>query len=340
MFKDVLHRINNDLKLGATPNATELSFTLPNGSIIYLSGADAKPDEMNKLLGQKYKLVVIDEAAFFRQDLNKLVYEILKPAVADYNGTIALISTTSSYTNSLYYKIATGIEKGWEIFKWTAADNPYMYIQWAKEIKFLIDNKPGIENTPMFRRMYLNEWYIDTSSLVYKYSKELNHVDSVPDDEYSYVLGIDLGFNDATAMVVMAYSINDKNLYVVETFSESGLIFSDVAKIIQTLDIKYKFTAMVVDNAAKQGVEEIRKRYELPLIAADKTSKREFIELLNSDLLTGTIKLTPNAVALKEEWNVLVWDEAKKAQGKYKEHPGMPNHLSDAFLYEIGRAHV
>ena len=333
MFKDVLHRINNELKLGATPNATELSFTLPNGSIIYLSGADAKPDEMNKLLGQKYKLVVIDEAAFFRQDLNKLVYEILKPAVADYNGTIALISTTSSYTNSLYYKIATGVEKGWTIHKWTAADNPFMTTQWAKEIKFLIENKPGIENTPMFRRMYLNEWYIDTSSLVYKYEKSKNHIESIPDADYQYVLGIDLGYNDATAMVVMAYNEFDKHLYVVETFSKSGLIFSEVAEIIQTLDKKYKFAAMVVDNAGKQGVEEIRKRYQLPLLAADKTSKREFIELLNSDLLTSVIKLTPGAQDLKTEWDVLVWDETKKALGKYVEHPSMPNHLSDAFLY-------
>jgi hypothetical protein len=131
----------------------------------------------------------------------------------------------------------------------------------------------------------------------------------------------------------MAYNEFDKHLYVVETFSKSGLIFSEVAEIIQTLDKKYKFAAMVVDNAGKQGVEEIRKRYQLPLLAADKSSKREFIELLNSDLLTSVIKLTPGAQDLKTEWDVLVWDETKKEQGKYVEHPSMPNHLSDAFLY-------
>lgn len=332
MFKDVLHRINTDLKIGASPNATELSFTLPNGSIIYLSGADAKPDEMNKLLGQKYKLVVIDEAAFFRQDLNKLVYEILKPAVADYNGTIALISTTSSYTTGLYYKIATGQEKGWSIHQWTAADNPFMAVQWAKEIEFLLENKPGIEDTPMFKRMYLNQWYVDTSALVYKFNSA-NIIKDLPDDEYHYVLGIDLGYNDATALVVCAYSNHSPNLYIVETFTKSEMIISEVAEKIQELDKKYKFHVMVVDNAAKQSVEEIKKRYSLPLIPADKTSKREYIELLNSDMITNNIKVLPAAINITNEWSALIWDETKLAQGKYIEHPALPNHMSDAFLY-------
>lgn len=327
------------MNIGASPNASELSFTLPNGSIIYLSGADAKPDEMNKLLGQKYKLVIVDEAAFFRQDMSKLVYEILKPAVADYNGTIALISTTSSFTSSLYYKIANGLEAGWEVFKWTASDNPFMKDKWQKEIDFLTKNKPGIEETPSFKRMYLNEWYIDEDDKVYKYDPFRNFIKELPKADYSYMLGIDLGYDDATAMVVVAFSEHDPNLYAVETFSRSKMTVSEAAEQIRRLDAKYNFEQMIVDNASKQSVEEIKKRYQLPLIAAEKTSKREYIEMLNSDLLTSNIKLTPGASALKDEWSKLTWDETKKEQGKYVEHPGLPNHLSDAFLYAWRWAH-
>jgi hypothetical protein len=332
MFKDVLNKINTDLGLGAKSNASELSFTLPNGSVVYLAGADAKPDEMNKLLGQKYKLVIIDEAAFFRQDMSRLVYEILKPAVADYNGTIALISTTSSFTKSLYYKIAVGEEKGWKTFKWTAADNPYMQDVWAKEINFLVANKPGIEQTPMFRRMYLNEWHVDQTALVYKFDPNRNLTATVPDD-LTFVLGIDLGYDDASALVVCGYNDHDPNLYVIETFSQSKMTVSEVAEKIQELNKKYSFSVMVVDNASKQSVEEIKKRYQLPLIAAEKTSKREYIELLNSDLITGNIRITPKAHPLKDEWLALTWDESKLALGKYVEHPRLPNHLSDAMLY-------
>lgn len=332
MFKDVLNSINTKLNIGASPNASDLSFTLPNGSIIYLSGADAKPDEMNKLLGQKYKLVVIDEAAFFRQDLNRLVYEILKPAVADYNGSIVLISTTSSYTNTLYYKITTGQERGWSLHKWTAAENPFMATQWEKEIDFLIKNKPGIENTPMFKRMYLNEWYIDTSALVYKFNNS-NIIKELPEKDFNYVLGIDLGYTDATALVVCAYSDSDPNLYIVETFSRSELTITEVADKIHELNKKYHFVTMVVDNAGKQSVEEIKKRHSLPLIPAEKNNKREYIELLNADFITNNIKVLENANSIVDEWSALVWDESKLALGKYVEYASLPNHLSDAFLY-------
>ena len=331
-LKDILSAINKKFNLGATPNLSDLTFTLPNGSIIYLLGVDANPDDMNKLLGQKNRLVIIDESAFFKQDMNKLVYEILRPSMIDYNGTIALISTTSHITNSLYFDITNNKKKGWSVHKWTAKDNPFISEQWEKEITELKTNNPGIESTPMFKRMYLNEWHIDDELLVYRY-KENNNIDIIPKAKYSYVLGIDLGYEDATAMVVCAYSEHDKNLYVVETFSKSKMIISDVADKIKELDKKYNFDTMVIDNASKQAVEEMRQRYTLPLIPAEKTGKRDYIELLNSDLTLGHIRILPKAQPLVDEWASLVWDERKFRSGKYEEHPTCPNHLSDAFLY-------
>jgi len=90
---------------------------------------------------------------------------------------------------------------------------------------------------------------------------------------------------------------------------------------------------MVIDNASKQAVEEMRQRYTLPLIPAEKTGKRDYIELLNSDLTLGHIRILPKAQPLVDEWASLVWDERKFRSGKYEEHPTCPNHLSDAFLY-------
>jgi len=78
------------IKLWIRLNESELSARFPNGSVIYLVGADSNEDERQKLLAQKFVLVVIDEAQAFTIDLRQLVYGVLKPAVADYRGTIAL----------------------------------------------------------------------------------------------------------------------------------------------------------------------------------------------------------------------------------------------------------
>ena len=125
---DVLDDLNRRLELGATFKAQEMAYTFPNGSVIYLVGADNSEDEMSKLLGQKFKLCIIDESAFFKQDLRKIVYEILKPACADLRGTIAMISTTRDLTKGLYYEVTNGEEAGWSVHKWSAEDNPHMKI--------------------------------------------------------------------------------------------------------------------------------------------------------------------------------------------------------------------
>tara|TARA_R110002126_G_scaffold172712_8_gene321525 strand:- start:3830 stop:5260 length:1431 start_codon:yes stop_codon:yes gene_type:complete len=334
-YKDILKKIDSRFNLKANFNGSDLTATLPNGSIIYLLGVDANPTDMDKLLGQKNKLVIIDESAFYRQNMDKLVYEILRPSIIDYGGTICMISTTSNITKSLYYDVTNDNKGGWEVFKWTAYANPHIAENWGKEIIFLKENTPGIEATPHFRRMYLNEWHIDESGVIYKYAKGINSVcNALPENggPWRYVLGIDLGYNDPTAFVVCAYSEYDPRLFLVKSLKKSKMIVKDVADEIAKLSKQYSFETMVVDNASKQVVEELKQRYNIPLIAANKTDKRDYIELLNSDMLVGNIQVIGEQ-DIVPEWEALVWDERALDKGKYVEHPGLDNHLCDAFLY-------
>jgi len=115
MWKDVLKQINRRLKLNIKFNESELSAKFPNGSIIYLMGVDSSEDEKDKLLGQKYKLAVIDECASYNIDLRHLVYGILAPAMADLSGTICMLGTPGNLTKSLFFDITTGKEPGWYV---------------------------------------------------------------------------------------------------------------------------------------------------------------------------------------------------------------------------------
>ncbi len=113
MWKDVLKAINRCHKLGIQFNESELSAKFPNGSVIYLVGADSNEDERQKLLGQKFVLVVIDEAQAFGIDLRQLVYGVLKPAVADYRGTIVLTGTPGNLIKGLFFDVTNGREACW-----------------------------------------------------------------------------------------------------------------------------------------------------------------------------------------------------------------------------------
>lgn len=337
MYKDVLKPLNRKHKLGIKFNETLLTATLPNGSIIYLMGVDSSEDEKDKLLGQKYKLAVIDECASFNIDLRELVYGTLKPAMADLGGTIAMVGTPGNLTKSLFYDITTGIEPGWHLVKADTKDNPYMAEKWAAEIAELTTNQPYIIETPMFKQMYLGQWVIDEDALVYKFNSDRNMYEILPlraTGDWQYVLGVDLGYEDASAFVVCAYHEHDKILYIIDCYSRSKLDITDVADKIKGFKSKYGIYKVVIDGANKQAVEEIQKRHQIPLITADKTGKSDFIEIMNSELIMGRIKAhLHGAKQLVDEWQNLVWKERKNSAAKREENPACDNHLADACLY-------
>lgn len=339
LWKDCLKVINRTYNLGITFNETALTATLPNGSVIYLIGADSNEEEKQKLLGQKYKICIIDEAASYSINLRELVYSILKPAVADYRGTICMVGTPGNFTKGLFFDVTNGTEPGWSAHRWTTFDSPYMAVQWKAEIEELTTSNPHIVETPWFKQMYLGQWVVDSSKLVYRYNSERNTFSDLPKltiGQYHYVLGIDLGHSpDPSAFSVCAYQPHDPNLYVVETHKGLEMDITDVANKIKELDVRFSFDHMVVDNAAKQAVEEIKRRHGLPLKAADKAGKFDFIEIMNSEFIQGKIKLhIHKASELADEYLGLI---CKTKGGELvlpkEEHPGCPNHLADSLLY-------
>lgn len=331
MWKDVMKPLNEKLHLNCIFHETELSIRLPNGSVIYIAGADGI-QELEKHLGGKLKLAVIDEAGSFRIDLKSLCYEMLEPALADYDGTLCMIGTPTALLDTLFHKVTTGREPGWKCHSWTTFDNPHMASVWRKRLEKLKEHNPNIEETPAYRRMYLKEWVTDLSSLVYKYEPARNLVPDCPKGQMTYVMGIDLGYEDPTAFVICGFLQTDKTLYVIESHKAKHMVISDVATRAEYYCKKYDINRIIVDNASKQAVEELRQRYGLQMLAADKVGKAEFIEIMNAEILSGRIKIvdSDSTLPLRDEWGSLVWDERSK---KREEHPACDNHCADAALY-------
>jgi phage terminase large subunit len=342
IWKDILKPINRKHRLKCQFNGTALTMTFPNGSVIWVTGVDTDEDEMNKLLGKKYRLVCLDESSLYTINLNRLVYGILKPAVADPNkdgerGTICMMGTSSNFTQGLFFDITTGKEPGWSLHTWTALDNPFIRDQWQEELDDIATNRPLFMETPLFKQWYLNQWVIDTEKLVYKFNQDRNLFDKRPTlkpEGWSYVLGVDLGYEDDSAFVLCAFHEHDHTLYVVSTFNKKHMDITDTANKIKEYLGQYQIGKVIVDGSDKQSVEEMRRRHNVPLEAAEKQGKSDFIELLNAELIQGHIKINNKCRNLVQEMMGLVWcTEGDIIKLPRKEHPSLPNHLTDAFLY-------
>lgn len=338
MWDDVIKTINSKLKLSCTFNESELVVRLPNKSKIKLIGADASKRDMEKVLGGKYPLVVIDEGGSYKIDLNTFIYENLFPAVADYNGSIAIIGTPTRFINCFFHKATDGRIGGWSRHEWETEDNPHMVKMWKLQLQHLRRKDPDIEDKAHFKRMYKRQWVTDTTNIIYKFDKSRNWVHKLPKlpngEEYKNLLAIDLGWEDATAFSIISFSDYDGRMYIRDQFKKSHMDLTDVAnKVKEYYMKKYDIFLYVVDNATKQAVEEMKNRHQIPFIPAEKTGKEEFISMMNADFTAGNIQLVGNTSEYETEMGSLVWDEDALFSGKRVEDPNCDNHLCDTGLY-------
>jgi phage terminase large subunit len=337
MHKDILEPLNEKYKLGAVfrNNKTEVQF--PNGSIIYLAGVDAGEKQRKKVLGQKPRLVVIDECQDLTIDVRSMVDLDIGPALVDHRGQLVMIGTPGEQTRyadeeSYWYEITKEYKNsyGWSFHSWSSLDNPHVAPQIQEEIRRLTAINPAIESKASFIQSYLGKWAVSTQHLVYHPNEQTFDLDELPEGSYTYVLGVDLGFKDDDAFIVGAWRPNDPTLYIVEAHKQTGNDDIATGLMIRRLNQRYAFARIVIDAAALKSVETMRQRMGLPLIGTPKTGKTDIIKLMNADFDVGLIKVLPQPrEVLEPEWKALVWN-VKKAR---IEKDGIANHASDAALY-------
>ena len=333
-----LQQLNKEYELGGKFNGNELTVTFPNGSVIFLCGANDET-EIQRLRGGKYPLAVIDEAQHFRPFIRSLIRDILEPAVSDYRGTIVMTGTPGPACAGFYYEIATeqvpeAVQ--WSRHYWTSIDNPFHIATetWLEEVR----RKNGwLPDNPTFLREYKGLWVHDDSRVVYKVG-EINLCYNLPPaDSLTYVLGIDLGYKDSTAFVVLGYDERVGRCYVIESRTEEKLIPSAVAARVDRYTQRFPFTKIVADSGGfgKGYVEEMRQRYSLNVEPAEKQRKYAFIELLNGDLQAGAIQIYKQRnQKLVDEMGNLLWMENEDGTADHTRiDERFDDHLCDALLY-------
>lgn len=321
---------NKKYNLNFKTNLQELSVTLENGSTIYLVGANDQTSCEN-LRGDKYKLIILDEAASFRRHIDNLIDAIITPALLDLRGTLALIGTPGPLLNGAFYNACHKIKPyaNYSNHRWSLLNNPHIRdaAGWLKNYR----ESTGIsENNPIYQREWMGEWVKANDHFVYQI-KDKNIIDPpAKSDLMYYILGVDLGYDDATAISVIGYTPQSPVCHVVSTFKKSGMNVTAVIEEVRRFYRLYKPVSVVADTGGlgKAIVEEMKQRYDLPIKPAVKKNKYEYIELMNSDLFENKLMIYSTELDLIEEMQNLQWDAAKREISDRFE-----DHLCDATLY-------
>jgi len=322
----VLKRIDSDFNLGIRWNNTELTGRFPNGSEIWLTGADDE-GQIDKLRGSAYHMVVIDEAGHFGAHLDAFIDEVIEPALLDHNGTLSLIGTPSASCVGKFFDITTGADNGYTTHRWTVLDNPHIPHA-AEWLERRCREMGWDDHSPVYLREWRGRWIKSLDSLVYRHTAA-NIIDAIPAMHWNNVLGIDLGYDDDTAFSIVSFSKHSPTSYIHGGWKSPRLTVSEVATKARWYVETYNPVSVVCDTGGggKMIAEEIAQRYGLPIVPAEKTDKYGTIELLNADLKTGRVKVKRGDPVLSE-WDILQWDDKRK-----KEDDRFPNHASDSVLY-------
>jgi phage terminase large subunit len=327
-------------------NEVELSFTLKNGSVIELKGAE-NPDSLR---GVKLRGLVIDEIASIR-NWGWIWSEVLRPTLTDYSSPALFISTPKGFNH--FYELFTEAPREnpdtYRSWHFTSYDNPSISKQELDDAK-----KELTEDT--FAQEYLADFRKYTG-LVYKnFSREVHVIEpfDIPDN-YQIYRGIDFGSTNPTACLFIAVDPDD-NWFVVHEHYATGETIDYHAGLINTIPLSKRVSATYGDPSGAQWITEFAQR-GIYITPANKEAGTGFntwvrygIEKVSGKLasLPGRVisKVPGRSAALYifsgctatiSEFETYRWKEKSVSQAQDLNEPDVPekanDHALDALRY-------
>ena len=316
-------------------NKATLTFKLKNGSRIWLYGIDSSK-LIERLRGHKYTLVCIDEVQSCNSDIIKtLINSVLGARMRDLDGTLCLTFTPPEVPG--HYVTELLEDKSWSVHRWNMFQNPKFGVwcekhDWekiAEQCKALWQTQ---EREGVFQREYLGNLFYDAERYAYCLREEQNLLVK-PLTAYSgRVLGIDLGWTDCTAWMLHGYSQKVNEVHLLDHDQQQHLTVDQVVERTRLFITKHAPDRIVVDSAGlgkmvlETLVKELRKRYNVPIVAADKPNKAVYMKLWANDMYHGRYKLYRD-----EAWAQLANVVVDNKTGI--EIPNIPVDMHDAGLY-------
>ncbi len=331
---DVLKEIDDKYKLNCTFKESTLTVTHPNGSKLMLYGADMA-NFIRRLKGQKSPGIGIDEAQDFGTHLESLINDVLTPMLVDYKDSwLAVVGTPGPVPQGRYFDTTHLGRFGYSVHKWTLLDNPHIHDA-QKFIDDLIVKNEWQPDHPTLMREWYNQWKLDVDALWIRYKDTVNHYEVLPPvKKWNYILGIDIGFKDADALAVLAWSEEDKCTYLVEELITAKQDITSLIQQIEMMSKKYDLYKMVIDQGGLglKIAEEMRRRHAVPVEAADKKLKAENVGILNDELRLGRFKAKSNSRFAQDSYLIQIdWVHSTPDKIVIKKDPH--SDIIDAVLY-------
>lgn len=302
-------------------------YTIETPSSIILFGGLKDKKAAHAFQGMPFKLVIIDEAPLINDEvLQYFIDEVVRGGLFDFAPHSRLILTGNPFPVHSGYVWECLQNPKWTHHTLNLMDNTAEGFSLEKKQKFVqewLDSRgETMDNlSNVTRRMLFGEHVADDSLLILKFGEQDIYEELTPEQKatfdrtYDCSLGIDLGFDDKTAVAVSYYDPVKDIVYLDYEWQEVGVTIVPLANHIKkNVLTKYDTKSQnIIDTqgGGKQTAISLSKDYGIPIIPAKKGTKMHYVSLLRSYNEMHKLKVKQNSL-LKNEARHIIFDKHHK----------------------------
>ena len=243
-------------------NAKDRLIELSNNSTIRMGSIN----QVDSVVGRSYDLIIFDEAAL--TDGRDAFNVALRPTLDKDNSKALFISTPRGRNNwfaEFFYRGFNDEFPDWLSVKATYHENPRFSEQDVLEAQKSM-------STAEFAQEYLADFNTYEGQIWnFDYEKCVTNTDQFKPDGMDVFAGLDVGYKDPTAFIVIAYDWDKEEYFVLDEYIDSEKTTEYHASEIQQLIEKWEIDYIYIDSAAQQTRYDFAQNYDISTINAKKS---------------------------------------------------------------------
>ena len=306
-------------------NAKDKIIELSNGSTIRMGSVN----QVDSVVGRSYDLIIFDEAAL-GADGEEAFNVALRPTLDKPNSKAIFISTPRGRNNwfSTFFNRGFNPEfPEWFSIKATYHANPRISEADIEEAR------RGMSDAE-FQLEYMAS-FNSFEGQIWKFNFE-DCVDSCKDMDTSrmdVIAGLDVGFRDPTALVIIAYDWDTEKYYILDEYMDNEKTTEQQAEQIKEIMDRYDVDYAFIDSAAQQTRFDFAQMYDIATTNAKK-SLVDGIGFVASLVDNDKIIVDPGCVEVMKSLDQYQWDPNPNLLKEKPKHNEFC-HMADALRYGL-----
>jgi len=303
-------------------NLKDKILELANGSTIRMGSITT----VDSCVGRSYDLIIFDEAALGKN--GKDAFNIsLRPTLDKPNSKAIFISTPRGKNNWFSEFFHRGFSPDYPEWVSLTADyteNPRMKESDVAEARRSMSKAE-------FEQEYMAS-FTTYEGQIYEYNSECTQ-EYEPLDNAEYIGGLDPGYKDPTAFVVIAYIPSIDKFHVIDEYLESEAVTEGHASVMQEFVTKWGLETIFIDSAAAQFAADLAYTYNIATIKGKK-AVLEGIAYVQTIVQQDRLLVSPHCTHTLEMLDQYQWDQ-RETLTKEKPVHGATSHIADALRYAL-----